>query len=206
MSNKQKNRNTNQFKKKKNKQKNHLKLNNSVMKDNGNLPPKLNIKYYSETQNFRDFIEKFEIQLESEKTFVEKFILNERDIQTTLWDGKWVINETVNAKCIRYNSYLYDLSFTPLKNGIQLFKISINPNFQRRGIGKELMGKILNIVEELNIEISLIPISFEKVISQKNITQFYKDLGFKKDLFSPYWRYNSNTNQQIESNNFSMVA
>ncbi len=44
MSTKQKNRNTNQFKKKKNKQKNHSKLNYSVMKDNVNQPPKINKK------------------------------------------------------------------------------------------------------------------------------------------------------------------
>jgi hypothetical protein len=77
---------------------------------------------------------------------------------------------------------------------------------QKKGIGKDIMNKILKIVDDLNIEISLIPIPFEYNIPLEKLKTFYKNLGFQKDIFSPYWRYNSIRNKQFEIENFSMVA
>jgi hypothetical protein len=209
MKSKQKLRNTNQFKKKKNKQKNEKRTQFQSFTKCLNPPKKMSIKHFPETVNFRRFIVEMEELFKSEDMNVKKTEIEENDIQSTLWNGiinKWVINETINTKCIRYQSSLFDLGFTPYENGIQLYKISINPMLQKKGIGKDIMNKILKIVDDLNIEISLIPIPFEYNIPLEKLKTFYKNLGFQKDIFSPYWRYNSIRNKQFEIENFSMVA
>jgi hypothetical protein len=68
------------------------------------------------------------------------------------------------------------------------------------------MRKILQICEKLNIEISLIPIPYQYNIPLEKLKKFYKNLGFEKELFSPYWINTSNNIKQFERENLSMVA
>ena len=209
MKSKQKLRNTNQFKKKKNKQKNQKKPLFQFLFKGVNPPKKVNIKHYPETVNFRKFIGEMEENFKSESIEVIKTELKESEIQTTFWNGdlnKWEVNETINSKRICYESELFGLVFTPFKQGVQLFKISINPLFHGKGIGKEIMRKILQICEKLNIEISLIPIPYQYNIPIEKLKKFYKNLGFEKELFSPYWINTSNNIKQFERENLSMVA
>jgi len=199
---KQKLRNTNQFKKKKNKQKN---LNKPVRVI---IPPKRNITYHPETKNFNQFISKIEQNLfDAETNIIRKRTTNVDDHQTILFgNGKWEINETIHSNSVQFFTNKFGLEFTPYENGIQLFKIAVEPDYQKNGIGKKIMIKILEIANELNIEISLIPIPMGRLIPMEKLKKFYKELGFINDANSPYWKYSLASLAQNEIEHYQMAA
>lgn len=205
MKNKQKLRNSNQFKKKKNKAKN---INKTSMLGEKFIkyPKNYTFPYHSKTENFDLFISKIEEYIyESDNIEYKKSV---SDVQKNLSyhyynNDKLEIYESILSISIRYYSEKFDLEFTPYEKGIQLFKIEVKPAYQKGGIGKNIMNKIIDIANELGIEISLIPIPIGNFLKMGKLREFYKNLGFSNDQKSSYWKYKI---EKIEDINFQMAA
>jgi GNAT superfamily N-acetyltransferase len=206
---KQKLRNTNQFKKKKNKQKTRKKLENSFFVPIFGNPPKINVKHFEETENFKSFIEKIEKSL-SDIKLGNILIRNNNDVierQTSeMYNGRVNINETISSISVQFESDIFFLEFTPFENGIHLYKIAVLPEYQKNGIGKKLMDEILRIVDELSLEISLIPIPMGGLVPMEKLRAFYKSFGFIKKSNSHYWKYSSTSLVQNEIEYYQMAA
>lgn len=206
---KQKLRNTNQFKKKKNKQKNRKKIENSFFIPIFDNPPITNVKHYEETENFKKFISKIEKSLLNIKLGNMLMRINKdvNEHQTfEIYNGRVNINETISSISVQFKSDIFLLEFTPFENGIQLHKIAVLPDYHKKGNGKILMGEIMKIVDELSLEISLIPIPMGGFVPMEKLRAFYKSFGFIKKSNSPYWKYSSASLAQNEIEHYQMAA
>jgi GNAT superfamily N-acetyltransferase len=194
MSKKQKVRNTNQFKKKKNQQKNRKKIENAFYVPIFGNPPKINVKHFEETENFKSFIAKIEKRLFDIKlgNMLVKITNGVEERQTAeMYNGRVNINETISSISVQFQSDIFFLEFTPFENGIHLYKIAVLPAYHKKGIGKILMGEIMKIADELSLEISLIPIPMGGLVPLEKLRAFYKSFGFIKKSNSHYWKYTS---------------
>jgi len=90
----------------------------------------------------------------------------------------------------------YDISFIPFSNdSIELWKINVNN--RGKGLGSEIMSRILDVSDRTGIKVKLVPVDYDK---DKNTPKDYlnslknwysEGFGFKKSIFSfdPYYTY-----------------
>ena len=73
-----------------------------------------------------------------------------------------------------------------LQGSLNLIGPSVEPEFRRRGYGKLLLERAVEYANRTNTQIVTKAISIEEdVISVKELTEFYKQYGFKQDPKDP---------------------
>ncbi len=115
------------------------------------------------------------------KTLVDNSIL-----ETTHKSIK--LNNIVLTEYITFYNNEIRLILHPYRNGITVHIIEVQPKYQGKGIGREIMKMILSISNELKIPIYLIPVEMGNV-SIEILRSFYHSLGFNREKDSRYWKY-----------------
>jgi ribosomal-protein-alanine N-acetyltransferase len=90
----------------------------------------------------------------------------------------WVLKE--KEKIIGY------LIFREIKPEIEVFKIGVKKEYQRKGLGTKLMQKLIEFAKEKNIS----KIFLEVKASNLSAYNFYKKLGFKETYRRKNYYYN----------------
>jgi hypothetical protein len=213
MKNKQKKRNTKSFKKqlrKKNLQVQKNQINQLTwelknLSEEINPPNNSEIKYHPNTENFSNFISHMNKSLCMEGFNFSPSQGELSDNRTTKRkDGKIVFDETIRSISFSFSSEEFYLHFVPYYNEVHLNIIKINPYFQKNGLGKRLMNKIIEVSNLLNINISLVPVSIGGVVPIEKLENFYSKCGFVLDNKTFHWIYESkkcnvfNLNERIE--------
>jgi GNAT superfamily N-acetyltransferase len=71
-----------------------------------------------------------------------------------------------------------ELYFDDTNNSIFLSDMYIQPEYRGKGIGTKIMNDIINISDEMNLPVVLIPEPEENSMSQRQLINFYKKFGF----------------------------
>lgn len=162
---------------------------------------KLSIK--RTTQNYDEFIERFSEKIEYE--FPNIHIEDDSSKKLKTSDSRRNLSQTVKSYCTIFQDISFGIIFHPLKDGICIHNFLVNPFFQKRGIGTDVMKTIMNISNEYNIPIYLIPVSTTDYgISVKKLRTFYHSFGYKREKTSVYWKY-SPIGVQVDSD-YRMVG
>jgi GNAT superfamily N-acetyltransferase len=98
------------------------------------------------------------------------------------------LKNTVKTESIDFYNDGIQLTLHPYGNGVNVHIINVQPRYQGKGIGREIMEMILSVSNDLKTPIYLIPIEMGNV-SIEVLRRFYHGLGFKRESISRYWKY-----------------
>jgi len=140
---------------------------------------------------YLDFISKFEEEM-GVSSYEQGF--------TTIEHEELLKNKFVDVSVFsHYTMFLTDewsLTINPYNNkGIEIFKIEAKKS--KSGVGSNLMNNILDIADELNLEVNLVPVPFQNrfgvIPAKENILRdWYKSFGFVTKPFTTYFTYKPN--------------
>jgi GNAT superfamily N-acetyltransferase len=71
-----------------------------------------------------------------------------------------------------------ELYFDDTNNSIFLSDMYIRAEYRGKGVGTKIMNDIINLSDEMNLPVVLIPEPEENSMTQKQLINFYKKFGF----------------------------
>ena len=142
---------------------------------------KLNVK---PSYQYDEFIEKIEYKLN--KKFMSLCSFDREGIVET---NSINLNQSFKSELKIFFNEKVRLELHPYNNGVTIHILRIQPQYQRKGIGSEIIKMILNTSNELNVSMYLIPLEIDNVPIEV-LRKFYRNFGFKRESQSRYWKYN----------------
>lgn len=140
---------------------------------------------------YLDFISKFKEVMGVEET--ESTFLN---LGHQEGSKNKLVEVSVYTHATRFTTDDWTLFVTPYNNaGIEIYKIEASK--AGSGIGTNLMNSVLDIADELNICVNLVPVPFTNRygiggINHTKLNEWYMSFGFKKNFHSRYLTYKPN--------------
>ncbi len=139
------------------------------------------------TTEYYEFIDR--INEELKKTFssinsMEKYSskLETNDIITNLY-------HSVDTKYRTFSNDDFRLLVHPINRGVNIHILKVTSHLRGTGLGSKIMKMIVNISNEMNIPVYLIPVQISDVRIEV-LRKFYHGFGFKRESNSRYWKYN----------------
>jgi len=165
----------------KNNERNNLNLKIMSYKKPKRMSRKLNVK---PSYQYDEFIEKIEYKLN--KKFMSLCSFDREGIVET---NSINLNQSFKSELKIFFNEKVRLELHPYNNGVTIHILRIQPQYQRKGIGSEIIKMILNTSNELNVSMYLIPLEIDNVPIEV-LRKFYRNFGFKRESQSRYWKYN----------------
>lgn len=140
---------------------------------------------------YLDFVSRFK-----EVTGVEETISDFLTLGHQEGSKNKLVEVSVYTHSTRFTTDDWTLFVTPYNNaGIEIYKIEASK--AGSGIGTNLMNTALDIADELNICVNLVPVPFLNRygvdgINPSKLNEWYMSFGFKKNFQSPYLTYKPN--------------
>lgn len=101
---------------------------------------------------------------------------------------------TVSSVGAEFNTDEYSLTILPYSDsGVEIYKIESSK--PKSGIGTKLMNTVLDVSDDLDIQVNLVPVPFMNKFGVHGVEMikligWYKSFGFKSNQLSKYLKYN----------------
>lgn len=101
-----------------------------------------------------------------------------------------IIKPKQYAKCV--SNEIMNVSITPFRDGVEIFRLEVKPEYQGNGIGTAILQRLNRISAKLDIPIYLKPgdLITGNNISQEKRIRFYANEGFIKPKGDKYFNNN----------------
>jgi GNAT superfamily N-acetyltransferase len=109
----------------------------------------------------------------------------------TYWKGRTWTEWVNNVGGIGYETDEFNLVFAEKSTDtIELYMIEAKQ--RGKGIGTDLMNKVLDLADELGVNIQLVPTPYKNVDDSKYcsfLREWYASFGFKSNFYTPHMTY-----------------
>jgi hypothetical protein len=156
------------------------------------------------TDEFNNFVD--ELQIRFKEQGIQDFIRKSDDLVSTIC-SRMRVNEHHTTDSFSVITDDFFLKLSPLKGGIHLHLLVVNPMSREKGIGGGVLKTIRKVSNELEIPVYLIPIPLQgHNVNYEVLQSLYHNHGYRREKISRYWVYEPNFIPEDVSGYYSSVS